>query len=155
MACGLCLRQRLAHLNFWYVSAFTWRNDLRQNAQTLFGCQCAYRVPALGCCHLTVSWPQQNTCIVAACKVDVNMLSCDYGQTYDQTHHGSVRTTRQSSDRADQGVIRVCIGHRGNSACFADGSTRGGAPALSARNKDSLISPCLEGQGSYARFDKP
>ena len=32
----------------WRVSAFTWRNDLRQNAQTLLACQCAYRVPALG-----------------------------------------------------------------------------------------------------------
>ena len=29
------------HTNGWCVTAFTWRNDLRQNAQTVFGCQCA------------------------------------------------------------------------------------------------------------------
>ncbi len=46
--CGLLSPQqmyRVAQLNIWYVSAFTWRNDLRQNAQTLFGCQCAKACP--------------------------------------------------------------------------------------------------------------
>ncbi len=64
---------------------------------------------------------------IALDKADVNMLSFPYGKTYDQTHHGSVRTTRQSSDRAYQGTLRVSIGHCGHS------------------------SPCLEGQGPPGR----
>ena len=90
----------------WRVSAFTQGNDLLWNAQTLFGCQCAYRVPAWTCV-LRSHGSQQNTRIVAACKVDVNMLSCDYGQTYDQTHHGSLGTARQVSYRDDQATLWV------------------------------------------------
>src|SRR5713101_7244126 len=40
----------------WRVTAFTRGNDLPRNAQTVFGCQCAYRVPAPSDSRLTVSW---------------------------------------------------------------------------------------------------
>ncbi len=57
----------------WRVNAFTWRNDLRQNAQTLLACQCA-----AGACPgtyiLRSHGSHENTCTLAPCKADVNML---------------------------------------------------------------------------------
>ncbi len=92
----------------WRVSAFTWRNDLRQNAQTLLACQCA-----MGACPgadaLRSHSSHENTWSIAPCKVDVNMLACDYGQTYDQTHNSSDDTTRQTSYRDHQASLWVPI----------------------------------------------
>ncbi len=79
------------------------------------------------------------------------MVSSAYGKTYDQGHNGSLRTTRQRSHRTYQRTVRMSIGYCGYSACIADDSAWRDTPTLSARNKDSLLSPWLEGQGSYAR----
>ena len=111
----------------WRVSAFTWRNDLRQNAQTLSGCQCA-----MGACPgadaLRSHGSHENTCNIAPCKVDVNMLSCDYGQTYDQTHHGSDDTTRQTSYRDHQASLWLSIRRGSNPIGYQDASQAGGHP---------------------------
>src|SRR5260370_7611782 len=74
----------------------------------------------------------------------VRLLKGSYGKTYDQTHHSSVRTTRQSSDRAYQGTLRVSIGHCAHSPCPTHGSQGRRRFCLRAGGHSS---PCLERQG--------
>jgi hypothetical protein len=64
----------------WRASAFTQGNDLPWNAQTLFGCQCAYRVPALDS-RLTVSWlPTEHS----YCSSEASWMSICYPVTMDK-----------------------------------------------------------------------
>src|SRR2546426_12698829 len=54
-------------VNSWYVSAFTWRNALRQNAQTLLSCQSTRSsVPGLSrlslSSHTLSSQPSSTAC---------------------------------------------------------------------------------------------
>ena len=111
----------------WYVTAFTRGNDLPRNAQTVLACQCATGA-CPGADALRSHGSHENTDIVAPCKVDVNMLSYDYGQTYNQTHHGSFRATRQASRRDHQATLRLSIRHCCYSSCSQDGSEARGSP---------------------------
>jgi hypothetical protein len=126
----------------WYVNAFTRGNDLPRNAQTVLACQCA-----MGACPgtdvLRSHGSQENTCMVAPCKADVNMLSSVHGKTYDQTYHGSDDTARQASYRDDQTTLRVSIGHCCYSSCSQDGSKAGGSPFHPTPKGTALISPRL------------
>jgi len=132
----------------WYVNAFTQGNDLPWNAQTVLACQCAMDA-CPGTCILRPYGFHENSSSIPSCNTSVKRVYC----FHEQTNNSAVHSARQTTHRTYQGEVRMPIGHRGNSACFADGRTRRGAPALSARNKDSLLSPWLEGQGSYARYD--
>ncbi len=141
---GLCPCQRLAQLNIWYVSAFTRGNDLPRNAQTLFFCQCASGA-CPGADALRSHGSHENTGIVAACKVDVNMLSYDYGQTYDQTHNGSLGTTRQGSYRDHQAVVWVPFRCGGDPPGNQDGSGGLGDPhPIHPKQGTALLSPWLK-----------
>ena len=110
----------------WYVNAFTRGNDLPRNAQTLFFCQCA-----MGACPgtdvLRSHGSHENSSRIASCKADVNMLFCDYGQTYDQTHHDSLRAARQASHRDHQRTLWVSFRCGSNTASDQDGSQAGGS----------------------------
>ncbi len=117
------LCQQLAQLNFGTLVLLpkgtvylgTQRNTLLLSVCVSGACPGAYALPSHG--------SQQNTCIVAACKVDVNMLSYDYGQTYDQTHHGSFRAARQASYRDDQAVVRLPFRRGSDTVGDQDGGT--------------------------------
>jgi len=93
---------------------------------------------------------QQNTCIIATCKVDVNMLSCDYGQTYDQTHNGSLGTARQGSYRDDQATLWVPVRCGSNTVGDQDGSQAGGSPFHPTPTRNAASIPVTLRQGFYA-----
>jgi hypothetical protein len=135
----------------WRVNAFTWRNDLRQNAQTLSGCQCA-----MGACPgadaLRSHGSHENTCNIVPCKVDVNMLSYDYGQTYDQTHDGSFGATRQTSYRDHQASLWVSIRRGSNPIGYQDGSQAGGHPTqTTSKGLASIPVNVLDKSALYVR----
>ena len=97
----------------------------------------------------------KNSSIVATCHVDVNMLSCNYGQTYDQTHNGSLRAARQASHRDDQGALWLSFRCGSDTSGDQDGGTARGTPRCpSPKQGTALLSRHIECEGFTRRFDK-
>jgi hypothetical protein len=116
-----------------HASAFTQANDLACNPQTLFRCQGTGER-------------------IALYKSDVNMVCSRYAKT--TSKNNQTNGTRQGSDCCSQSVLWSLIRQRGRTLCIENGTPSYPAvPPTPAPNKDALTSPCLEGQGSYARYD--
>jgi hypothetical protein len=105
---GSCERQRLRVCTLVkHASAFTRESDLSRNPQTLFRCQgTAESIPS--------------------CNTAVKRVYLGHGN---ETYNDAAHRSRQSCDRADQGIIRLPIRHSSDPTGDQDGSTARDCPA--------------------------
>ncbi len=101
--------------------------------------------------HYSVVSVLKNSSILAACKVDVNMLSCDDGQTYDQTYHGSLGTARQGSYPRDQATLWMPFRCGSHTVGDQDGSQAGGSPFHPTPTRNAASIPVTLRQGVLRR----
>ena len=112
-----------------HASAFNQANALAWNPQTLFRCQGTAESILLS-------------------RGDVNMVCLRYAESKNHPFNG----TRQTGDGCHQNTLRTHLGQRDDPFCPFQTMERDTAvPTTQTPNKDSLISPWLEGQDSYAR----
>jgi hypothetical protein len=100
--------------------------------------------------HAESSTPRLTAQSILSCYVDVNMLSCGYGQTYDQTHNGSFRSARQASYRSHQGTLWMSFRCGSDPVGDQGASTAGDSPFHPTPTRNAASIPVTVRQGFYA-----